>query len=73
MKKTNISISYSEEKYQALKLYLEQKQMNVEDEIIKVIDTLFTKNVPAGVREYISIRSDNLQQAVNSKKKDNYR
>ena len=31
MKKVTISISYDEEKLSALKLYLDQKQMQVED------------------------------------------
>lgn len=65
MKKTTINISYSEEKYNALKIYLEQKQMKVEDEIIKAIDTLFTKNVPSGVREFIELKNSN--NPINSK------
>lgn len=65
MKKTTINISYSEEKYNALKIYLEQKQLNVEDEIIKSVDTLFTKNVPANVREFIELKNSN--NPINSK------
>lgn len=65
MKKTTINISYSEEKYNALKIYLEQKQMKVEDEIIKAVDTLFTKNVPSGVREFIELKNSN--NPINSK------
>lgn len=56
MKKITINISYSEEKYNTLKIYLEQKQLNVEDEIIKAIDKLFTKNVPLGVRKFIELK-----------------
>ena len=37
MKKVTISISYDEEKLSALKLYLDQKQMQVEDELTKAL------------------------------------
>lgn len=57
MKKTTITISYDEEKLSALKLYLDQKQLQVEDELIKALDTLYCKNVPAGVRDFFHLRS----------------
>ena len=40
MKKTTINISYDEEKLSALKIYLEQKSLELEDELIKELDTL---------------------------------
>ena len=55
MKKTTVTISYDEEKVKALRLYLEMKGCKLEDEITKIIDTLYTKTVPAGVREYIGM------------------
>lgn len=57
MKKATISISYDEEKLSALKLYLDQKQMQVEDELTRALDALYCKNVPAGVRDYFNLRS----------------
>ena len=57
MKKTAITISFDEEKLSALKMYLEQKNMNVEDELEKAIDILYTKNVPSGVRDFIDMKS----------------
>lgn len=57
MKKVTISISYDEEKLSALKLYLDQKQMQVEDELTKALDALYCKNVPAWVRDYFNLRS----------------
>lgn len=56
MKKAMITISYDEEKLSAVKLYLEQKGMQVEDELTKALETLYTKNVPAGVREFFELR-----------------
>ena len=54
MKKISVSVSYDEEKLSTLRLYLEQKGMQVEDELTKSLDTLYAKNVPAGVREFLN-------------------
>lgn len=59
MKKAIITINFDEEKTVALKLYLEQKGTSVEKELTKSLETLFTKSVPAGVREFIALRSGN--------------
>ncbi len=57
MKKTTITIFYDEEKLNALKIYLEQREMNTENELLKSLDILYSKNVPANVREFIELRS----------------
>lgn len=59
MKKTTIPISFDEEKAAALKLYLEQKGMKIEDELAKSVEALYMKTVPAGVRDFIDLRSGN--------------
>ena len=46
MKKAIVTISYEEEKLAALRLYLGQKQMEVEDELVKALEGLYCKNVP---------------------------
>lgn len=53
MKKINLTVSYEEEKVKALRWYLEQKGTKLEDELVKAVDMLFNKNVPANVRNYI--------------------
>lgn len=57
MKKETVNISYDEEKLNALKLYLKQKDMNLDAELTKSLDTLFNKTVPSGVREFIDMKS----------------
>lgn len=57
MKTATITISFDEEKLNALKLYLDQKGAKTEDELAKALDILYTKTVPAGVREFIDMRS----------------
>lgn len=59
MKKTTITISYDEEKATTLKLYLEQRGLQIEDELTKTLDTLYNKVVPPGVREYLELRFGN--------------
>ena len=61
MKKATITLSYDEEKLSALKLYLGQRETQVEDELTKALDALYAKNVPAGVREFIELRSGNTE------------
>ena len=57
MKKTTITISFDEEKLSALKMYLEQSKRTVEDELEKALETLYLKTVPAGVREFLDMKS----------------
>lgn len=57
MRKTSITISFDEERLSALKMYLEQKNMKVEDELEKALESLYTKNVPAGVRDFFDMKS----------------
>ena len=57
MKKTTITVSFDEEKLSALKMYLAQKNTQVESELEKALDTLYSKTVPAGVREFIEMKS----------------
>lgn len=57
MKKATITISFDEERLSALRMYLEQKNTKVESELEKSLDILYTKNVPAGVRDFIDMKS----------------
>lgn len=57
MKKTNVTISFDEEKLTALRLYMEQKDLQLEDELTKAVENFYSKHVPANVREFIEMRS----------------
>ena len=57
MKKTTFNISFDEDKASALVLYLSQKGTSAEAELEKALDTLYSKTVPAGVRDFIDIKS----------------
>ena len=64
MKKTTFNISFDEEKASALVLYLSQKGATVETELEKALDTLYTKTVPAGVRDFIDMKSGTVSSSV---------
>ena len=57
MKKTTFNISFDEDKAAALTLYLSQKGTTAEAELERALDVLYGKTVPAGVREFIDMRS----------------
>ena len=64
MKKTTFNISFDEDKASALVLYLSQKGATVETELEKALDTLYTKTVPAGVRDFIDRKSGTVSSSA---------
>lgn len=64
MKKATISISYDEEKLSTIKICMEKKGLNINDEIIKFIDTLYTKQVPAQVRDFFNMKAESEKKAL---------
>lgn len=70
MKKISVTISFDEEKTTAARMYLKQKNMKLEDELVKAMEMLYTKNVPSGVREFIDMRSCATIDGVNQKQKN---
>ncbi|MBQ9969391.1 MAG: hypothetical protein IJP15_02710 [Oscillospiraceae bacterium] len=67
MKKANITIAYDAEKLSALKLYLGQKNLSVEAELVAATDNLYIKTVPANVRDFIELQAGNAK--LNERKK----
>jgi hypothetical protein len=55
MKKTNISFAYDEEKLSAVKMFMAQKEAELEAELAGFMESLYKKYVPSGVREYIEL------------------
>ena len=68
MKKANISVAFDEEKLSALKMYLGQRNTTVEKELATALDVLYGKTVPAGVREFIALRSGEVSPTEKKKK-----
>ena len=57
MKKTSVSIMYEDEKLNAVKMYMEQRDLDFKEELEKSVDSLYAKYVPANVREFIDMKS----------------
>lgn len=57
MRKTNVSIIYDDEKLNAVKMYMEQRDLDFKEELEKSVDSLYAKYVPANVREFIDMKS----------------
>lgn len=57
MKKTSVSIMYDDEKLNAVRLYMSQRDLDFKEELKKSVDSLYAKYVPANVREFIDMKS----------------
>lgn len=57
MKKVTVSISFDEEKLSTLRMYLKLKEMQLEQELEKALDSLYTKTVPPVVREFLDMKA----------------
>lgn len=56
MKKVSVTVQYDEEKVNTIKIFLEKKGLNISDAIVKFLDGLYNKNVPAQVREFFELK-----------------
>jgi len=64
MKKVSVTVQYDEEKLNTVKIFLEKKGLTLSDEIIKFIDGLYNKNVPAQVREFLELKRSSQKESV---------
>ena len=58
MKKDNVTFAYDSEKLSALKMYMAQKDIRLEDELEKITESLYNKTVPSNVRDYIAMKNN---------------
>lgn len=59
--KRNISIPIDEERLTTLRIYMEQKNVDLEKELTKAIDSLYLKYVPIAVRDFFAMRDETIQ------------
>ncbi len=70
IKKVPINFSYDEEKLNALKIYLSQKGLPLEDELERATEIVYAKYVPQSVREFIEMKSGRITTAPKRRKKE---
>lgn len=63
MKKVSVTVQYDEEKLSTIKICMEKKGLNINEEIIKFIDSLYTKQVPAQVRDFFDMKAESERKA----------
>lgn len=60
MKKSSISIMY-DEKLNAIRLYMSQRDLDFKEELEKSVDALYAKYVPSNVREFIDMKGSQVK------------
>ena len=72
MKNEKITIEFDDEKLDALLVYLNEKEIVLESELIDTVQKLYEKNVPIPVRSYIERdRGKQVLSKKRSKKEEN--
>ena len=61
MKKSSISIMYDDEKLNAIRLYMSQRDLDFKEELEKSVDSLYAKYVPTNVREFIDMKGSQVK------------
>ena len=46
----SITVTYEKEKLDALEIYLKEKGLSAEEELLYVVEALYVRHVPPGVR-----------------------
>ena len=64
MREAIVTIPYDREKLRALQLYLTKKDMSLEDEVCKMLDALYAKQVPGEVRDYLCMSSGDAPEPI---------
>ena len=67
MKKTVVHVPFDEGKLSAARLYMAQKELSFEEEMIRAAEALYGKYVPANVREFIDLRAGQPKAPVKKK------
>ena len=66
MRKATLNISFDEEKYSTMKLYLDQKGISIEEELVRYLESLYTKTVPSVVREFLDTASKKINVSTDN-------
>lgn len=72
MKNEKITIEFDDEKLDALQVYLNEKEISLESELVDTVQKLYEKHVPIPVRSFIERdRGKQVLSKKRSKKEDN--
>lgn len=68
MKPTKIEFTFDDAKLEAIKLFLKEKDISLEEELDHYMDGLYKKYVPQPVRDFIEKREAEIAQLPTEKK-----
>ena len=68
MKQTTVEFSFDDAKLGALKMYLNDKNIKLADELERFVDALYKKHVPPAVREFIERKGPEGMNGPNSQR-----
>ena len=60
--KATLQVTFQKEKLEALRFYMDEKDLTVEGELQKHINSIYEKYVPSATRRYLE-RNDNEQES----------
>lgn len=60
--KTKITVEFNSEKVAALRMYMANKGLNVEEELVRTLETMYEKHVPIRVKDFISMKAESVQK-----------
>ena len=63
MIKKTITINCSNEKYEAVRLYIKERGSTIEKELSNALDQLYLKTVPSSVRTFIEMKEHSQKKA----------
>ena len=58
MSMSELKVSFPSEKLEALRFFMDKKELNIEQELKNYLDKTYEKAVPAQVREYVESRME---------------
>ena len=67
MTNKSITVTYEKEKLDALEIYLKEKGLSIEEELLRAVEALYVRNVPPGVRKYLDLKSGGEEGAPNER------
>lgn len=66
MKKSTITMTYDEERLNAIRLFLSQKNLELDAELTNFFDALFKKIVPPDVRRFLEMKDGSIPDKPSS-------
>lgn len=68
MRRAKIEFTFDDVKLDALRLFMKEKGVSLEEELDRAMDTIYKKYVPQAIRDYFDKQEAEARQAAEAKK-----